>query len=401
MPIPETSEDKIFYKYIVDSEWLVSPTQRVAKDAGGIDNNILEPQDVFVADSGVATGSKIPEAGGLLAASAVTGVAAATSSKDVKTTVMPSTELQQQSVSGELGVFIPKDPEALAAFNEVSTVDPKSLNTADVKAMDAEEKKKQKKKVKRSQYKAKKKKKAAESAAVGLTPTETTTEGEYSDSPVPVDGQTKEIVAETETDKKVDQELAEGTAIAAGAVAAAGTVAASTAATSEVPDPAAVQAAEIATETAEPVGVTESKTLDPNAELEIPQPTVETPVDEVIIADVPVIETAVTEAVVAEAPIEKEVDAAPVTKAVDPQHEEIIIAHGDGKDIAAAIAAQEGDVTVEEIKPTESEAARLTEEARVQNQSSPSKQPSTKKATKTEKKEKKPNFLVRLFRKLK
>lgn len=129
--IPRLSDDKIFYKYMVDGEWLVSPNQKVAKDDGGIDSNVLEPQDVFVADSGVASGSRIPEAGGLLAATGVTGTttAAAAPFGDPNSTVMPSTELHQQYAS-----------------------------------------------VKRSQYKAKEKKKATEAAATGLIPNRTTTE---------------------------------------------------------------------------------------------------------------------------------------------------------------------------------------------------------------------------------
>ncbi|CUM66397.1 uncharacterized protein PRCAT00004061001 [Priceomyces carsonii] len=68
---------------------------------------------------------------------------------------------------------------------------------------------------------------------------------------------------------------------------------------------------------------------------------------------------------------EKEVDAEPISKSEKSlvnDDEEIVIAQGSlsQKELAAAIAAQEGDVTVEEIKPTVSEAARLKEEAKLQ-----------------------------------
>lgn len=74
----------------------------------------------------------------------------------------------------------------------------------------------------------------------------------------------------------------------------------------------------------------------------------------------PVTETAI---VPVDDAVEKEVDASPV-KNLGTAEEEIIVAHGNADEIAAAIVAQEGDVTVEEFKPTDDEAARFAEEVK-------------------------------------
>lgn len=155
LTVPLPTSATIFYKYVVDGEWQVNSAEKIGND-NGIENNVLDSSDFVSASS---TQSKIPEAGGLAVGSAAgVGAAAHAKSSDLKTTVLPSSE-GQQSTLGEPGIHIPKDPEALAAFETVRDVDPKTLNepeTADV-ALTAEEKKKQKKKLKRSQYKAKKK----------------------------------------------------------------------------------------------------------------------------------------------------------------------------------------------------------------------------------------------------
>lgn len=169
LTVPLAKDEKILYKYVVDGEWLVNKSEKLGHDDSGIENNILDAKDLVSTKS---TGSKIPEAGGL-----AVGAGAAS---DVKTTVMPSTE-GQQSTLGEPGIFVPKDPEALKAFEEVRDVDPKTLNEpeAETPVLSAEEKKKQKKKLKRSQYKAKKKQqqKAATSSAAedtsGIEPSPT------------------------------------------------------------------------------------------------------------------------------------------------------------------------------------------------------------------------------------
>lgn len=156
LTVPLSKEESIFYKYVVDGAWLVNYSQKVGHDNAGIENNILDKSDLVAAEG---TQSKIPEAGGL-------AFGAGGSDSGVKTTVLPSTEGQQTTL-GEPGIFVPKDPEALAAFETVRDVDPKTLNEPEVEipALTAEEKKKQKKKLKRSQYKAKKKEQKLASAS--------------------------------------------------------------------------------------------------------------------------------------------------------------------------------------------------------------------------------------------
>ncbi|KAK6465263.1 regulation of G-protein function [Scheffersomyces coipomensis] len=424
VPFPK-SDEPVLYKYVVDGDWVVSTTQRISKDESGNENNILEASDLIEPKS--VSGSSIPEAGGLIAATGlgaagIAAVAATTHTDDLKTTVLPSTEGVQTTL-GEPGIHVPKDPEALAAFEQVRDVDPKTLNEPE---LSAEEKKKQKKKVKRTQYKNKKKKKAAGDAT-------STTEGETTEEQTP------------EPTSK-DEELA--VAAAATAAGAAGVTAAvagvPVAAEHEVEAPKEVvpetkaeeavpevkDAEEVVPETkaeeevvpetkAEEEVVPETKaeeevpevkeaeeeipkTLDPKAEAE---PEVE-----------PVAET-VTEPVAngEAAAVEKEVDASPVVKKPKSYEsdEEIVIAQGTDakKDIAAQIAAQEGDVTVEEIQPTESEKARLTSEANIPKAEAKvaatkaatpakAKVPAASSTADKKKKEKKPNFLVRLFKKL-
>lgn len=156
LTVPLGKDEKFLYKYVVDGEWLVNKSEKLGHDDSGIENNILEAKDLV---SAKGASSKIPEAGGL-------AVASGTAASDLKTTVLPSSEGQQTTL-GEPGIHIPKDPEALKAFETVRDVDPKTLNEAEAAApaLTPEEKKKQKKKLKRSQYKAKKKQQRANASS--------------------------------------------------------------------------------------------------------------------------------------------------------------------------------------------------------------------------------------------
>lgn len=70
--------------------------------------------------------------------------------------------------------------------------------------------------------------------------------------------------------------------------------------------------------------------------------------------------------------------------------DEIVVAQGEGKDVEAQIiAAEKGEVTLEEIQPTESEKAKLTEEANMSRPSSKPSEKSIKEASKSPKKEEK------------
>ncbi|ODV77859.1 carbohydrate-binding module family 48 protein [Suhomyces tanzawaensis NRRL Y-17324] len=455
-----------------------SSTQRIAQDDSGIDNNVLEPVDLEALSS-TATTSKIPEAGGL--------AAAATTTNDVSTTVLPSAEGKGVSVAGEPGIFVPSSEEQLAAFANVEDVDSRNLSAA--------EKKKQKKKVKRSQYKAKKKKKAAEAAVGGAaiaTATSTTTESTDTDPSdievakdevakdevvhadedkntivnVPVDhpADAKPVLKEAPVDAKSDAEVlpvidsttdartldpreaekeqqqhedAKAAATAAVAAAIAAPVAAAVAveasetkaaesttipehrAAESVPEPVvapvpdAIDTAKDSKPVEEPTAVIATELVPktagdiepvPEAKVADPEPT--------IVDDVPGVTHSTTEAQ------EKEVDAAPVSKNAAPSaigaaaasgvvagagdnesDEEILIAQGKGNtdDIEAAIVAREGnDVIVEEIKPTESEAARLTEEAHIKKPAAAAPAKKEKEA----KKEKKSGRVSRFFKKI-
>lgn len=269
VPLP-THNDEILYKYIVDGQWKVSPTEKVVKDESGIENNYVDANDLFVSHD---AGSKIPESGGMF-------VAGNQSKKgDLNTTVMPSTEGKHATVAGEPGIQIPQDKDSLAAFTKFENPNEKGLNTAavpstegqqasiagepgiqipqdkdsldaftkfentndnaDASELSPEEKKKQKKKVKRSQYKAKKKKKAAEAAGAfgaggataggfsnaskgvpegvegtdgtegnDITTTEGETEPEATPEPQTLDPQARDVQDETKKDKNEDEIIA-------------------------------------------------------------------------------------------------------------------------------------------------------------------------------------------------
>lgn len=507
LTVPLPADTKVFYKYVVDGEWLTNSSQKVGNDESGIENNILESDD-FAATS--ATGSKIPEAGGLAVASGVaaTGAAAASSDK-VKTTVMPHVE-QKQTTLGEPGIFVPKDPEALAAFETVRDVDPKTLNEpeAATKELTPEEKKKQKKKLKRSQYKAKKK--LQKLGAAGVSTAESTTEAEATPEPETLDpavvgaiggagaaGVVAGAAAGTDPIKN-SKELAPGAApetmpgslpeeAAAlkeeakhkdvskeGDVAqvaksdyveptvepaikepiesdkasvpfVAETAVASETVAAESPLETPVERAPVAAESAPaetpvvaaapvetPVDapVTEAEEAPESkgaplaatalvapvvAETAEPAPTpapVAEPVHEVVTPVVAQPDSTVdkvdTEAVERVEPVAngapvvasqtKEVDASPVKgKAGYDSGDEIIIAQGGNiKDIQQQIVAENGDVSIEEIKPTPSEAKRLADEAKIPEQKTAPAKTTPKTATKEEKKKKKGGFISKL-----
>lgn len=413
VPLPP-SDDKILYKYVVDGEWKTAPHERVVTDESGNENNVLEKSDIVKATS-ETSGSAIPEAGGLVAAT-VGGTAAATAattskSDELKTTVMPSEEGKHATIQGEPGIHVPTDPEALKAFETYENVDPKSLN----EPLTAEEKKKQKKKVKRQQYKAKKKKSAAAAdGAVGASSTEDTEEQTPEAEPVvPVDATKKEIVDETDKDKTVDETVAAAgvpseveepattldpkaignskkeDAAAVGGAAAAGAVAAATSsAPSEAPVETAAKEAPIETPVEAPVETPAETTAEPVA----PIPTEkEVDASPVIKSEEPASNGSAAATATAAAPVSK-------AKKSFESGEEIVIAHNakDAKDIEQQIlAGQKGDYTIEEIKPTESEAQKLAEEANippVAKKTAEPKKEAPKKDTKEAKKKKKSGF---------
>lgn len=133
------AEEKIVFKFVVDGEWKASDEYDIDHSEGA-ENNVVYLKNVKAQEEG-ATGSKIPESGGLIAAgtAAVSGLAAAgaaavfgTSSSEENapsTTVLPSNEGKQEtSATGEPGIVIPQNPHEIKEFNEVSDVNAKELN---------------------------------------------------------------------------------------------------------------------------------------------------------------------------------------------------------------------------------------------------------------------------------
>lgn len=412
VPLP-SSDETLLYKYVVDGEWVVSQSQKITKDESGNENNVIDKDDLVSAS---AKGSIIPESGLPIAAGAgaTAAGAAAVGGSDLKTTVLPKEEPSHPTIAGEPGIVIPKDPEALEAFKTVSDVDPKTLNGETEPELSAEEKKKQKKKVKKSKYKAKKK-----SAKTGTEGTSTEEQSPEPEAPVAAEvaavPAAAAAVAATETPvapASDDATVAAKTAVEKAKVEEL------------VPEPVVEEPVVAAAEPASDAGI---HTLDPKAHQadtsaeNIPEPTIEEhPAPSIEKTTAPVLPESVlplTE--------EKEVDASPVTKTEEVEEtpiaaptaepvvaegkkeivddEEIVVTQGgDINNLKEALAATEGDVTIEEIKPTESEAERLTKEANIPKETAakPEKAatpaPAKKEvAKKTEKKEKK-GFLSKL-----
>ena len=288
-----------------------------------------------------------------------------------------------------------------------------------------EERKKQKKKIKRSQYKAKKKKKAAEAkAANGETAAGSS---EFDSEEMTPEPTTKDIIDGDEDKEKISSTgFAAGAGTAAASAAAAGAALANHSetpgstthpvndiATKEIEEPVV---ADVDGVDGVKAPIAEDTVIDevPSTTVVVEAPVVNdsTPVDvdEPVVNDAPVVNstpvvdsTPVAEStpVVEETKVEteevaannsvpvtetedvpktldpkvaldneaKEVDASPVHKeplVVSQDNEDIVIAApGDTeKDITAAVEAREGgNVTLEEIEPTESQKERLTKEA--------------------------------------
>ena len=62
LSFPIESTHKFIFKFIVDGEWTVSDSYKKEADAGGIENNYLDTEDIVAANS---NDTRIPESGGL------------------------------------------------------------------------------------------------------------------------------------------------------------------------------------------------------------------------------------------------------------------------------------------------------------------------------------------------
>ncbi|EGW32629.1 uncharacterized protein SPAPADRAFT_61690 [Spathaspora passalidarum NRRL Y-27907] len=386
-----SSTEPILYKYVVDGVWQASQDEKITKDDSGIENNILDVDDL----KALSTKAKsiIPESG------------LSVTQPELSTTVLPKEELKQVSVAGEPGIQIPTQPEALAAFNEVRDVDPATLNKEESPAtseLTAEERKKLKKKVKRTQYKAKKKKKAAEGGAEAST--EEDTEKEQTPEPLaaPVEAavpaginqvtqEAKAVVSEPASKfEEAKNAVVSESSTTVKAVEPEGVkeaVVSETSAAVQAAEPEGVKDAVIsetsAVKAAEPEGIKEAVVSETSVAVKAAEPegVKEAVVSETSAAVKAAEPEGVKEAVVSETsgavasagdqiktldpkatePAEgKEVDASPVVKDEAPKtvedEEEIIIAEGDKDAIAAAIAAGH---TLEEVEPTEEQKAKL------------------------------------------
>lgn len=404
VPLPKDKE--ILYKYVVDGEWLVNGAESKGNDENGIENNVLS---VSALSALAAEGSKIPEAAGLPVITPGT----------VNTTVMPKEELKQTTL-GEPGIFVPKDPEALAAFETVRDVDPKTLNEPE---LTPEEKQKQKKKLKRTQYKARQKQKkaaAAAAAAGGAAAADgvaATSETESSPSPENAEGVfSSEVEPETTNDEGLPadkQAEAEAAAIAATTATAATTTSEPIKAPEPTPaaEPVTVPVSEPVPEPATEPGVAPTdesfkvspETLDPAVVGAVAPGTThqdaeETTEDPVAVAAAMAASTEEPIPVKETEEAAKEVDALPVSKPAE--EDDIIVAEGgkSAQEVSKLIASATGK-EVEQISPSAEEAKNLTEQAKKTKANVPTTAPSSngaKNTAKGETKEKKKGFFSKL-----
>lgn len=152
----DKGEDKVLFKFVVDGDWKTSEEYEMFNQDGNINNVVY-----YANLQANAKDTRIPESGGLSTGVIAENVAATepsvvvpknpqeikefsevsdvsakdlnaqikAQSKDVSTTVLPSAEGKQEtSATGEAGIVIPQNASAIQEFTEVSTVDAKDLN---------------------------------------------------------------------------------------------------------------------------------------------------------------------------------------------------------------------------------------------------------------------------------
>ena len=127
----QVQKEPILYKYIVDGEWKVNPSEKTTKDFEGNENNVLDPEDLK--ELVTIPGALIPESGLAYPKEETKDKATdkdnTTSATDsYKTTVLPKEEPHQTSLTGEPGIHIPKDKDQLAVFDQYESTDAKALN---------------------------------------------------------------------------------------------------------------------------------------------------------------------------------------------------------------------------------------------------------------------------------
>lgn len=114
----KNGEDKVSFKFVVDGDWHTSDEYEIEHDNGHSNNVIFFSNLIDEKKKEV----RIPESGGL-------PITTASSEGESKTTVLPSTEGQQDtSATGEPGIVIPSNAKDIKEFSEVSDVDAKELN---------------------------------------------------------------------------------------------------------------------------------------------------------------------------------------------------------------------------------------------------------------------------------
>ena len=406
VPLPTNSD--ILYKYVVDSEWLIKTKEAKTTDDNGIENNLLSASAL---SSLASEKSKIPESGGLPVALGA-----------VQTKVMPKEEPNMQ-MFGKPGIFVPKDPKALAAFETVSNVDPKTLNQPEQPAEEkkkteqpVDEKKKNKKKNKKNKLKTKRKERgaaanaaaAAATTSVGLaTPPKTARNASETESS-PAKNSEGGVSSETEPEAIQDGLAASAKDNAAPAkdnaapakdnaapleITEKKLVPAETAAPVETPVNAAVPVGAPAKAAEEQVTVIAKKKQEASAPLETLDPAVIGTVSPVGDAEETTEDPSwVSAAMAANGDYAKDnsKDALPVN--ID-EEKEIII--GDGAKLSKEIGNLSACATgqeVEEIKPSPAESKNFAEAAKLQEDEASAKSETEK----TQVKEKKKGFFSKL-----
>ena len=123
VPLPPKAED-VIYKYVVDGEWRINSDENITKDESGIENNIISKD--HLKELIAVPGSLIPESG--LPVTTPTAQPVSDNQDTLKTTVLPKEEPHHPSLAGEPGIVIPKEKDALSAFEKVEDADAKALN---------------------------------------------------------------------------------------------------------------------------------------------------------------------------------------------------------------------------------------------------------------------------------
>ncbi|KAK5780931.1 hypothetical protein RI543_001318 [Arxiozyma heterogenica] len=132
---PEDEDDTIYFKFIVDGDWTVSDEYAKTSDGCGFENNYIRIRDIIATNKLIKNKVKIPEAGGLTAATTNTTTSqnAKADSNNNTVHILPITQPSnnQNTFLGAIGgpgPVVPESAQNIQEFSEIRDVNTTELN---------------------------------------------------------------------------------------------------------------------------------------------------------------------------------------------------------------------------------------------------------------------------------